>query len=97
LIYQLADTTINSIPDHGEAGRILVQPNPATGKVRITLPGKELINSTLNILDMEGRTLFSYEPGSVSSWIDLGFLQPGIYFLITEHDRSPLSAKLVIY
>jgi glucose/arabinose dehydrogenase len=80
-VFQLSDSAFSLISQSGEKNGILIQPNPTTGKIEITLDPANYSNTNLEINDIRGRKIFSMILVQNSFVLDLGFLKAGIYFL----------------
>jgi hypothetical protein len=79
------DSTLSSVNDVAEKLNVNVFPNPSSSTIHISLPQKNKV-STVNILDLSGKQVASYLPGSD---YDISFLEDGTYLLeaITEKNE----------
>jgi hypothetical protein len=73
---------------------LLVYPNPSQGPVNVRLPGR--LPSTVSVSDMQGRVLLQVNNQVQSSFMDLGFLQKGIYIIRMTNAEQTLAKKLLI-
>ena len=70
-------------------------PNPGNGKITISVNSSE-INTTLNVLDMNGRIVFVYEIISQLTAFDLSFLENGTYLIKIESTGTGSFQRLII-
>jgi glucose/arabinose dehydrogenase len=95
IVYQLVDTTFSVVNNIYDNKKIGIQPNPTTGKVRITLAEGMKINSALELVDAQGRSVLSFIPDSNAIDLDIGFLEPGFYFLFSKEHGKNLVGKII--
>ena len=69
-------------------GSLNVYPNPTTGQIKIELESP----ATIEIVDIQGRTIIQKQLESGIAFIDLGGIQSGVYFL----KGNGATSKLVI-
>jgi hypothetical protein len=73
---------------------LLVYPNPSKGPVNVRFPGRQI--STVSVFDLQGRLLLQVDNQVQSSYMDLGFLQKGIYLVKMMNAEQTLVKKLLI-
>lgn len=83
---------LSSVAESEEKSPIIVCPNPANDEVSIT--GVELsVLSSVQILDLQGRILYSYPASTV---VSLEGLNPGMYILLIHYrDGKSVKKKLI--
>lgn len=81
----------------GEAGRLVLQPNPAKGEVKITFP---LIQEQgeIDIFDLQGilRHSVILAAGQNSHSLSLEGFMPGLYFVSVKNDKQVIVQKLEV-
>jgi len=60
--------------------KITLFPNPVDRNLFID-PGFQMDNPACKIIDVNGRVIYLIKSNSISNKIDVGYLQPGVYFL----------------
>ncbi len=78
-----------------------VFPNPSTAQLYVQIPGMldQTPNASVKVIDAYGMvklTLLNQQPGIVSQ-ISLKELDPGVYFIMAEHDGKSYSERFVKY
>lgn len=82
---------VNSLNKINTKDGILIYPNPSNGKVEFN---QLLIGKNIEIFDLAGRKVFT--DSIQSNFIDLSFLNSGIYFIKIENKDVYLTHKLAI-
>ncbi|MEO5585633.1 MAG: T9SS type A sorting domain-containing protein [Flavobacteriales bacterium] len=76
----LAGTYLNTSIQHvPERSAMLLQPNPASDRLTITLEDGASANATIEVLDVQGRTVFTRALHGQSVTLDITTLAPGAY------------------
>lgn len=81
--------------------KLLVYPNPSNGEFEIELEADQVVNAVLDILDINGRKIFtnvisSEEGGELRKRINITNVPSGIYFLHVILGSDVLTTRLVI-
>jgi hypothetical protein len=79
---------------------LLIYPNPAAGKIRISIPELEHSTAKIEVFDLLGRTNFSKEYSSIGSsdlQIDLSSLSKGNYILKVSNNNQFTTKKITLY
>jgi hypothetical protein len=84
--------TLASTSDNSFANQIEMYPNPTIGKV--TLNNVE--NSTITLIDINGRKVFSKENCLTKETISLQNIHSGIYFVKIENNNQVATKKLIV-
>lgn len=80
----------------GTSGTLSLYPNPATRKVTVTVGGMPSSALRVEIVDMNGRTVYSTTTAGDSFILDVSMLAKGSYFVrVTGDDRTAVR-KLVV-
>ena len=77
-----------------ESGTLTLYPNPATTSVSVNVTGMSG-NVTLQIVDMNGRTVYS-QSGSNEFKIDVSSLAQGAYFVRVTSEQQTAVRKLIV-
>lgn len=85
---------ITGIKDLWDEKNISIYPNPSVGSWLLTV-SEELVGSTLQLLDDEGRIVFKSEIRNPKSEIAAGDLPNGIYFLQISSENASITRKVV--
>ncbi|MBK7619980.1 MAG: T9SS type A sorting domain-containing protein [Flavobacteriales bacterium] len=81
------------VRDHDRSAQLLIQPNPASDHVRVSL-GDERINR-MRVLGMDAREMMNFtNPGSPVD-LDIKALSPGVYVIEVEGNGRRLREQLV--
>ncbi len=94
IIYQVADTSVESVPTI-EYGSISVQPNPFRQIVSISILSYYRSTTNVNLLNIQGKMIRSYEIREKKTALDLGFLDPGLYLLEIRQNGQTFYRKLI--
>ena len=88
-------TSINNISKNDT--RLLIQPNPATDKVKLSHYGLAAFSS-IDIYDITGKMIIrhSIQNKSNSETIDVSMLKTGIYFIKLSNNEQSITKKLII-
>ena len=81
-----------AVPEVFQDNEYRVYPNPSSGLVTIEGPGIQKID----VIDMSGRLIRSFNTDRVPMILDLGFLQKGIYYLSLETSERKYIRKLIL-
>lgn len=82
-----------STNDFEISSRLKVYPNPATNNVTIDL--KELDNSSLEVLDINGRLLFTQKLSNTSNSINIDNLSSGMYLFKVNSNQGSATSKVI--
>lgn len=77
------------------ANDIGIYPNPSEGYFDIKLP-QELINSSLIVKDVLGKTILDKKNLSLEDYIDISIYSKGIYFLSFNNEVINITKKVVV-
>lgn len=89
--------TMVSVPEAVIDDDILVYPNPTTGKVIISMPGREFETAEVFVEDLSGNRVFQTMIMQNETAIDLSLLKAGIYLVRIELSGDEFVSKIVIY
>jgi hypothetical protein len=74
-----------------------VYPNPSnSGKFEINLSQNNLFIKKVNVLDTQGRMIFSQQNTNLSYLLDLSRFRAGLYTLIVETENTFFQSKIII-
>jgi glucose/arabinose dehydrogenase len=94
-IYQLADTLLNALARNLFQTKMIIAPNPSTGKFRIDLPFPVTGNITIVVRDLQGRKLLTVVSEKEDVQVDASCLASGIYIITCSAGGYSLFGKLV--
>ncbi|WP_291115105.1 S8 family serine peptidase [Flavobacterium sp. UBA6135] len=75
---------------------ILIYPNPSKGVFTVKNPNLTGNNSELNLIDMQGRVVFSKTMTSSEEQINVNHLNNGVYILTISENDLKFTAKLIL-
>lgn len=81
------------------ATQLNVYPNPTDGMVGIDFNFSKRENGVLEVYDMLGNVVYSYSFSNVmgdSQWIDLSFLEAGMYSVVLSTSEERVTKRLII-
>ncbi len=94
-VFELSDTTVN-IVDKTKID-VIVYPNPANTVLNIGFPDVyNSHNTTVEIVDVNGKTILILERVSGSTQLDIKRINRGFYILKIQNDRTILTKKIII-
>jgi hypothetical protein len=95
--YTVIDTSTTGIekPNDDSAKRLQILPNPNNGVFRIVIEGFSG-NGFLKIVDMSGRIIYDNEY-VIGGYVNLEYLESGIYFLNFRCNDTTYYSKVTIY
>ena len=73
----------------------LVSPNPSKGKYKISLLNKELIGSTLEILNSGGTRILNQKLDNSDIWIDITQHANGVYYFYIRDEETTKIKKII--
>ena len=85
-------TSIHAAPEHTA---IALHPNPATDRLTITLDEDASGNATIEVLDVQGRTLQTHTLRGRSRTLDIASLAPGAYTVRIVGDQKVRSQTFI--
>lgn len=77
------------------SGRVQVFPNPAVGKLYISIPG-EVLPVKIEMLSSMGEAVYSTEHFTANSAVDISGLAKGIYFIRISNTKELVISKKVV-
>jgi hypothetical protein len=96
-VFGISDTTVNVVENNQTEFEIKVYPNPANSVLNIDFSNDYNIQNTIiEILDINGRTILKSKPVSVSTQIDIKELNPGLYIVKIQNDKSLITRRIII-
>lgn len=94
--FGLTDITVR-IADIPDSHDITVYPNPATSVLNIKLPEYFIIeNTTIELIDYNGKTVLQLKPTSVFSPIDIKQLKSGLYLVKIQYDKTLITKRIIV-
>lgn len=89
---------ISNIDEIKNAGNILnIKPIPARDRLFVEYSGNPSLRTTLSVLSISGKTLFSTEMvHAFDQSIDISQLKPGVYLLRLQNDSDNLLQRFVV-
>jgi len=85
-------STTASVDNIDLENSISVYPNPTTNFVKIS----NVENSTVSIVDINGKKIFSRDNCSINETIDLQQINSGVYFVSIENNTKVVTKKLIV-
>ncbi len=96
-VYKLIDTTVSITESELFNTEIKVYPNPANTLLNIDFPyDYKIQNTTIEILDINGKIVLSTQPLSVAIQLSIKKLNKGIYLVKIQNDRAFITRKIII-
>jgi glutaredoxin len=77
-----------------DKGKLVLVPNPATGKVNILFNNMQLNTTSISILDLSGRTLLTRDLNRGETEINIATLPQGVYIVRAMQNGKIYTAKL---
>ena len=87
-------STLN-VTDQLKAAQLSLYPNPSDGVLNIRI-NEVLLGSTMQLIDISGRSLFSSELNSVKTMLNLDAFSAGVYFVTLRSEGATFSEKLIL-
>jgi PKD repeat protein len=78
-----------------EQGELLLQPNPSTGLITITIP-TEMESGIITIYTVEGKLIVTKNMTGPSTQLDLSRFARGTYYIRFENDQVSTQEKLIL-
>jgi len=73
---------------------VSVYPNPVTDRITISFPQNGF--TIITLMDLQGKTIVTFSPGSVSSYqLNLSNYASGLYFILIETDSHRYLEKVL--
>lgn len=91
--YLNTTTTALNTEEHSTTNRIMIFPNPANNDLNVLINDNSVLDSTYNIVDVNGRVLVQGVLTNVTSQINIENLSKGIYFL--KFGKQNLTQKFI--
>ena len=82
------------------ANSISIYPNPSQDQINISLPGTNVVSGDLDILDVNGRIVYSYGALNITEnnvEVDIRNLEAGVYFIRINTPEFVHVSKLIKY
>lgn len=89
------DIVSNTTPIQ-KANEISLYPNPTTGQFTIDMKGIDIHDAILNIVDINGRIVHRETIKENAPTIDVGDINPGMYFVKIEMDKKNIFYKKLV-
>ncbi len=89
---------ISSVDELNSNGNVMnIKPIPARDQLFVEYSGDPSLRTTLSVLNISGKTLFSTEmPGAFDQSIDISQLSPGVYLLKLQNSNDNLVQRFVV-
>ena len=96
-VFGISDTTVNVVENDAEIAEIKVYPNPANSQLNIDFPvDYQVLNTTIEIVDINGRTAFKTKPVSYTNQINIKQLNPGLYIVKIQNNKSLITRRIIV-
>jgi hypothetical protein len=96
-VVELYDTTVGVDEKVSNTSDVEIYPNPTNSILNIELPKKfSFSNATLEILNIDGKTLLHKKLTSVFLQIDVAELNNGLYFVKIQNNEKLITKKVII-
>lgn len=92
--YPMACTV--GIDELASAENMIVYPNPASGNITVRLNKTDYENTVINMYDVTGKLVRSYNTTGTSQIINREGLQSGLYFITADTRNRRSTIKLII-
>ena len=96
-MFGISDTTVNVGENVQEIIDIKIYPNPANSVLNIDFPSNyQILNTNIEIVDINGRTMLKIKPVSSSTQLDIKQLKPRLYIVKICNDKSLITRRIII-
>ncbi len=96
-VFGISDTTVNVNETLQLNYKIKIYPNPANSVLNIDFPRDHNIrNTTIEIIDINGRILLKSDPVSISTQLDIKELKNGLYLVKIQNNNTLITKKIII-
>jgi len=96
-VFGISDTTVNVGENVQEIIDIKIYPNPANSVLNIDFPSNyQILNTNIEIVDINGRTMLKIKPVSSSTQLDIKQLKPRLYIVKICNDKSLITRRIII-
>lgn len=85
---------LTTVPENNVSLRINIIPNPANQYIEVRLP-RSKGNTSISIINVEGVTLITKQVQGQESWIEVGTLTQGVYFVRVQDEKGVKAGKFV--
>ncbi len=93
----ISDTTVNINENKTGLNKIDIYPNPVYETLNIDFPTNyNLTQTSIKLLDLNGRITFDFEPLSYKNQFDISKLNRGLYILKIQSDKFFITEKIII-
>jgi hypothetical protein len=83
------------VDDHLKTRQLILYPNPSNGVLNVQI-SEALLGSTMQLIDISGRSLFSSELNSEETELNFNNFSAGVYFVTLQNKGVTYSEKLVL-
>jgi len=96
-VFGISDTTVNVVENEPKIAEIKVYPNPVNSQINIDFPvDYQVFNANIEILDINGRTILKAKPVLNTAQIDIKKLNPGLYIVKIQNDKTLITRRIII-
>lgn len=96
-VFGISDTTVHIVDNVPEKAEIMIYPNPASSLLNIDFPSNyQILNTNIKIVAINGRTMLQSKPVSGSIQIDIKKLNPGLYIVKIQNDKTLITRRILI-
>lgn len=95
--FHQARYVVTAIKETFPPGTVTVSPNPTSSFLQVELAGVELVNITISLTDVMGRSIISSKVNSTMWQTDLSGLANGYYLLTVEDIKNHKSNSFKIF
>lgn len=96
-VFGISVTPVNIVETLPKPNTVNIYPNPANATLNIDFPnGYDIGNSTIEIIDINGKAKLKTKPISSSTQLDIEKLVPGIYLVKIQNDKALMTKMIII-
>ncbi|MCF8303275.1 MAG: T9SS type A sorting domain-containing protein [Bacteroidales bacterium] len=96
-VFGILDTTVNIVENMPKTDEIKIYPNPANSVLNIDFPvNYQVLNTIIEILDINGRILLKSKASSGTTQLDIKQLNPGLYIMKIQNDKTLITRRIII-
>lgn len=90
-------TELSSVSESSLTASYTLMPNPVTDKFNLMLGDPSLLNASVQLRDITGKTIVSTVIRQMNEWFDVSALSPGMYIVtLTATGQHPRTTKIII-